>query len=57
MSDWMDGYRHTERWLRLAARLEGLIEAHRVLKCEDGDEFDKLLWRLADEAVRECDNG
>ena len=56
MSDWMDGYRHTERWLRLAARLEGLIEAHRVLKGDDGDEFDQLLWRLADETVKEAND-
>ena len=56
MSDWMDGYRHTERWLRLAARLEGLIDAHRVLKGDDGDEFDQLLWRLADETVKEAED-
>ena len=56
MSDWMDGYKHVERWLNLAAGLEGLIEAHKILKGDDGDETDELLWRLAAEKVKEADN-
>ena len=56
MSEWMDGYRHTERWLRLAARLEGLIEAHRVLKGDDADEHDLLLYRLTAQASKEAED-
>jgi hypothetical protein len=56
MSDWLDGYRHTERWLKLAAQLEGLIEAHKILKGGDGDVYDEQLWRLAEEVSREADD-
>jgi hypothetical protein len=56
MSEWMDGYRHTERWLRLAAQLEGLIEAHKILKGDGGDVYDKNLWDAAADAVREADD-
>jgi hypothetical protein len=56
MSDWLDGYRHTQRWLKLAAQLEGLIEAHRILKGDDGDVYDRQLWRLAEEASKEADD-
>lgn len=47
MSEWMDGYRHVDRWLMFAGKLEGLIDAHKYFKGDDGDEFDKTLWRLA----------
>ena len=53
MSEWMDGYRHTEKWLKGFARLEGAIEAHRILKSAKGDEYDALLWKLFDEIVAE----
>jgi hypothetical protein len=56
MSDWLDGYRHTQRWLKLAAQLEGLIEAHKVLKAGNGDVFDEQLWRLADDVSKEADD-
>jgi hypothetical protein len=56
MSDWLDGYRHTERWLKLAAQLEGLIEAHQILKGDDADVHDELLWRLAAEAAKEAED-
>jgi hypothetical protein len=49
----MDGYRHTEKWLKGFARLEGAIEAHRILKSAKGDEYDALLWKLFDEIVAE----
>mgnify|MGYP001087871222 CR=1 FL=1 len=42
-----------ERYLTAAGRLEGLIDAHRILKGDDGDEFDRQLWRLTDETIRE----
>jgi hypothetical protein len=42
-----------ERYLTVAARLEGLIAAHRILKGDDGDEFDRQLWRLTDETIAE----
>jgi hypothetical protein len=54
MSEWMDGYAHVERWLKLAARLEGLIDAHKILKGGDGDEFDRLLWSMAGEMIAEA---
>ena len=56
MSDWMDGYRHTERWLRLAAQLEGLIEAHRILKGGSGDVYDENLWKMAAQVVKEAED-
>jgi hypothetical protein len=42
-----------ERYLTAAARLEGLIAAHRILKGDDGDESDRQLWRLTDETIAE----
>jgi hypothetical protein len=56
MSEWLDGYRHVNRWLTFAAKLEGLIEAHKILKGDDADEHDELLWRLAEEASKEADD-
>ena len=56
MSDWMDGYMHHRRWLLLSAKLEGLIEAHRILKGDDTDEHDERLYRLAAEASKEADD-
>jgi hypothetical protein len=41
------------QYLIAAGRLEGLIDAHRILKGDDGDEFDQQLWRLTDETIRE----
>ncbi len=43
----------SDRWLTAAAKFEGIIEAHRILKGGEGDEFDLLLWRLFDEIVYE----
>ena len=42
-----------ERYLTVAARLEGLIEAHRILKGDDADDADLLLWRLTAETLDE----
>jgi hypothetical protein len=42
-----------ERYLKVAGRLEGLIEAHRILKGDGGDEFDRHLWRMTAETLRE----
>jgi hypothetical protein len=56
MSEWMDGYRHTQRWLKLAAQLEGLIEAHQILKGDDADVYDEMLYRLAAEAAKEAND-
>jgi hypothetical protein len=56
MSEWMDGYRHTQRWLILAGRLEGLIEAHEIMKGSGGDEYDRLLWKMARDIVKECED-
>jgi hypothetical protein len=47
----------SERWLTAAAKFEGIIEAHRIVKRGEGDEFDLLLWRLFDEIVAEVDRG
>ena len=43
-----------ERYLKVAGRLEGLIAAHRIMKGDDADEFDKQLWRLTDETLRDA---
>jgi hypothetical protein len=56
MSEWMDGYRHVNRWLTFAAKLEGLIEAHQILKGDDADVHDELLYRLAAEAAKEAED-
>ena len=56
MSEWMDGYQHAQRWLSLAAKLEGLIEAHKILKADDGDVYDEMLWRVAVGLVREAED-
>jgi hypothetical protein len=56
MSEWMDGYRHVNRWLTLAAKLEGLIEAHQILKGDQADVHDELLYRLAAEVSKEADD-
>ena len=52
----MDGYQHVERWLRLAGRLEGLINAHQILKEGKGDKFDEYLWRVASDVIREAED-
>ena len=56
MSEWMDGYQHAQRWLSLAAKLEGVIEAHQILKGDDGDVYDEMLWRVAAGLVKEADD-
>ena len=56
MSEWMDGYQHAQRWLSLAAKLEGVIEAHQILKGDDTDEHDERLYRLAAQASKEADD-
>ncbi len=42
-----------EQYLIAAARLEGIIEAHRILKGDEGDMFDEQLWRLTEETLEE----
>jgi hypothetical protein len=42
-----------EQYLIAAARLEGIIDAHRILKGGHGDMFDEQLWRLTDETLKE----
>ena len=56
MSDWMDGYQHAQRWLSLAAKLEGLIDAHQMLKGDGGDVYDEMLWRVASGLVKEAED-
>ena len=56
MSEWLRGYEHHRRWLMLAAKLEGLIEAHQILKGDDADEHDLLLYRLTAEASKGADD-
>jgi len=41
------------RYLTVAARLEGLIEAHRILKQDDGDFADRMLWSLTEKTLEE----
>ena len=52
----MDGYQHAQRWLSLAAKLEGVIEAHQILKGNGGDVYDEMLWRVAAGLVKEADD-
>ncbi|HEY7823343.1 MAG TPA: hypothetical protein VIG24_10935 [Acidimicrobiia bacterium] len=51
MSDW----KVDEKWLKAAARFEGVIAAHRILKGDDGDDADQILWQIADEIKAEVD--
>jgi hypothetical protein len=44
------------RWLKAAARFEGSIEAHRILKGGQGDEHDLLLWKMFDDIRAEADD-
>ena len=56
MSEWMEGYKHADRWLKGFARLEGALEAHRILKEGQADEYDRLLWSMADEIIKEVED-
>ena len=56
MSEWMEGYKHVDRWLRLAGRLEGVIEAHRIMKNGEGDDYDRILWKMAEQVSWEAEN-
>jgi hypothetical protein len=41
-------------YMMVAARLEGVIDAHRILKGEDGDTYDRLLWDMTATVLREA---
>ena len=58
MSDWMKQHERTMHYLSLSARLEGVIEAHRILKegTAKEDEHDRLLWQIADGLVKEAED-
>ncbi|HEY7824934.1 MAG TPA: hypothetical protein VIG24_18995 [Acidimicrobiia bacterium] len=58
MSEWMDGFNKRERWLTLSGRLQGIIEAHRIMKESgpDEDAYDRQLWELAAQAVKEAED-
>lgn len=53
----MNEWANYDKWLIAAARFEGVIEAHRILKNGKGDEADELLWKMAAEIAAEVDNG
>ena len=44
------------KWMFLAARLEGLFEAHKVLKGDKADEHDLLIWQLAEQMIAEAND-
>jgi hypothetical protein len=46
-----------DKWLIAAARYEGVIEAHRIMKQNAGDPYDDILWNMATEIQKELDNG
>jgi hypothetical protein len=46
-----DDFERYMKWLTRAAKLEGLILAHRELKGDKGDVYDENLWRLTVLAV------
>lgn len=56
MSDWIEEHERTMKWLRHSARLEGMLEAHKVLKGDRADDIDRLLWRMTDEMIAEVDH-
>ena len=58
MSNWMKQHERTMHYLSLSARLEGVIEAHRILKegTVKEDEHDRLLWQLVETLVKEADD-
>jgi len=56
MSDWMDEWQRKMHYLSLASRLEGVIEAHKILKADDGDAYDEMLWRVAAGLVKEAED-
>ena len=56
MSDWIKEWERTRKWMFLAARLEGMLEAHKILKGDKADENDLLLWRMTDEIIAEAND-
>ena len=56
MSDWIKEWERTRKWMFLAARLEGMLEAHKILKGDKADENDLLLWRMTDEMIAEAND-
>jgi ABC-type transport system involved in Fe-S cluster assembly fused permease/ATPase subunit len=53
MSEWLAEYKRTQKYMIIAARLEGVVEAHKILKAGNGDVYDELLWRMTDEIIVE----
>lgn len=43
------------KWLSAAARFEGVIEAHKIMKQAQGDQYDQILWDMAAEIAKEVD--
>ena len=56
MSEWMEEWEWTRKWMFLAARLEGMLEAHKILKGDGADDYDRLLWRMSDEIIAEAND-
>lgn len=56
MSEWLTEWKRTSKWMLHAARLEGMLEAHKVLKGDAADEHDRLLWRMTDEMIAEVND-
>jgi hypothetical protein len=56
MSDWLAEYKRTQKYMIVAARLEGVVEAHKILKAGNGDVYDELLWRMTGEILSESDD-
>jgi hypothetical protein len=45
-----------DKWLIAAARFEGIIDAHKILKDGKGDYADELLWKMAADIAAEVDS-
>ena len=56
MSERIEEWERTRKWMFLAARLEGLLEAHKILKGDTADEHDRLLWRMSGEMIAEAND-
>ena len=44
-----------DRYMMLSARLQGVIEAHKILKGGSGDFADELLWNMTVDIIRGAD--
>lgn len=44
-------------WVEMTGRLRGFIDAHRILRGDDADHVDRILYTLTDELRKEIHGG